>query len=436
MYTVDSEQSWFYAYGLANIAAGGSSILLPLYALHLGADAGGVGLLAAAASVVSIPASILWGNLSDRWKVRKLFIALGFLGISASFVLMALTKSLFWLILVNGFFSLWWIASASLATVMIIEREEKVHWESKIALFNFVVSLGWLMGLVIGFGWSGFSTSLFTKELSFLSLFLLFGFVSSGAFIVSVLLIPEKSKFNIKSIRAPILVRGALTTERFRYLPSRIYFILSPGKLVSTLKKVSPELNYFLVSVVLSFTGFAIFFVPLPVWLKESLELSDDVIFFLFIINALANTIFNNRAGSIIKNLGNTKAVVLSLISRIILFPAIFIPLVFKATTLTIVGIGVVLFLIGISWTVINIGNSVFLANLTSTKLKGQVFGIYNGAIGLSGVFGALMGGFIAKFSGYLGSLICASLLITGGIVFFSKSARPKDKPDQITNNF
>ncbi|MEF8850196.1 MAG: hypothetical protein V5A77_06300 [Candidatus Bipolaricaulota bacterium] len=37
------EQRWFYAYGLANVAAGGSSILLPLYALYLGADIGGIG---------------------------------------------------------------------------------------------------------------------------------------------------------------------------------------------------------------------------------------------------------------------------------------------------------------------------------------------------------------------------------------------------------
>lgn len=432
---MDSEQGWFYAYGLANVAAGGSSILLPLYALHLGADAGEVGLLAAAGSIVSIPASILWGLLSDKWGIRKLFIALGFLGTSVSFVLMAFAKSLSWLILVNGLFSLWWIASASLATVIIIEKEEKAHWESKIALFNFVVNFGWLVGLAIGFGWSGFSTSFFTTELSFLSLFLLFGLVSMGAFLASLFLIPGKGKLKISSLKAPILVRGALTTERFRYLPSRIYFIISPGKLISTIKKVSPELSYFLISVVLSFTGFTMFFVPLPVWLKESLGLSDNIIFLLFIINALANTVFNNRAGSTIKNLGNVKAVALSLIARIILFPAVLLPVIFNTTPLTVGGIGVVLFLIGLTWTVINIGNSVFLANLASNRLKGQIFGIYNGAIGLSGVLGALTGGYIAKFSGYVGSLICASVLIVAGTAFFSKSAQSKDKLDQITNN-
>jgi len=426
------EQRWFYAYGLVNVAAGGSSILLPLYALYLGADAGGVGLLAAAGSVVSIPASILWGLLSDRWKARKLFTALGFFGISASFVLMALAKSLFWLILANGFFSLWWIASASLATVMIIEKEERANWEGKIALFNFIVSFGWLIGLVIGFGWSGFSTSFVTKELSFLSLFLLFGLVSMGAFLASLFLVPGKGKLKIGFLKAPILVRGALTTERFRYLPSRIYFTLSPGKLFSTLKKVSPELNYFLISVVLSYTGFAIFFVPLPVWLKESVKLSDNIIFLLFIVNAFANTAFNNRAGNTIKNLGVTKAVSTSLIIRVLILPTILLPLTFTSRPLTVGGIGVVLFLVGITWTVINIGNSVFLANLASNRLKGQAFGLYNGTIGLSGVFGALMGGYIAKFSGYIGSLICASVLIAGGTAFFFKSARLNEKSNQV----
>jgi len=429
------QEKWYYAYGLANVAAGGSSILLPLYAIHLGADAGEVGLLAAAASLVSVPASIGWGYLSDRWKARKYFVVLGFLGMTVSFFLMAFVDSLYWLVLINGFFSLWWIASASLATVMIVETENRSNWEKRIAFFNYIVGFGWLAGLIGGFGWTGFFNLHLSQDLSFQYLFLLFSFVSLVAFITSLFWIPEKVKFKKRTLKNALLIRGSLVTERFRFLPSRIYFTLSPNKIITTLKRTSKRLNYFLVAVLCTFMGFSIFFVPLPVWLKESVGFSVNEIFLLFIANSFASAAFNNKAGELINTLGVKRSVATSLFARIFLFPIVLVPLLLRNPVLITGGIAVILFLVGITWTTINIGNSLILASITSSGLKGQIFGIYNGIIGVSGILGALLGGYIAKLLGYLSAFLCASLLVLIGTGFFHLYSKleAENKPENST---
>jgi len=80
-----------------------------------------------------------------------------------------------------------------------------------------------------------------------------------------------------------------------------------------------------------------------------------------------------------------------------VLFPVAILPLVFGKEALVFGGIAFILFAVGISWTLINIANSLILTNISSEQVKGQVFGV-------SGVLGALIGGYLAKFLDYLGA--------------------------------
>src|SRR3970282_844490 len=59
------------------MAGGATSALIPLFAHALGGGLAEVGIIAAATSIASVPAFILWGVLSDRLGRRKPVLLLG-----------------------------------------------------------------------------------------------------------------------------------------------------------------------------------------------------------------------------------------------------------------------------------------------------------------------------------------------------------------------
>src|SRR6266508_1236646 len=85
---------WFYSYLPQGIAGGATSALIPLFAYGLGGSLSDVGIIAAATSIASVPAFMLWGSLSDRLGRRKIFLLIGFLGNTVSFVFMAASRTL------------------------------------------------------------------------------------------------------------------------------------------------------------------------------------------------------------------------------------------------------------------------------------------------------------------------------------------------------
>jgi MFS family permease len=57
---------WLAAWGLGYVAVGAASLLIPLYAISLGAGPFLVGVLAATAAFAAVPGALLWGYLADR----------------------------------------------------------------------------------------------------------------------------------------------------------------------------------------------------------------------------------------------------------------------------------------------------------------------------------------------------------------------------------
>ena len=111
---------WFYSYLPQGVAGGATSTLIPLFAYALGGSLLTVGIIAAATSLASVPAFILWGSLSDRTARRKIFLLIGFLGSGLALFAMALcgTMSQFYLAnLLAGFLG---AASGPAGTVLLI----------------------------------------------------------------------------------------------------------------------------------------------------------------------------------------------------------------------------------------------------------------------------------------------------------------------------
>ncbi|MEF8726575.1 MAG: MFS transporter, partial [Candidatus Bipolaricaulota bacterium] len=412
-----SSDRWYYSYSLANLAAGGVSILIPLYVLHLGGEVSDIGLLTAAGNLVGIAASLTWGALSDRWNRRKLFVVIGFLGVGLSFILMSIVETFSLLLLLNSTYILFWMSAASVATILIIEKESRGDWDHKIASFNFSSGLGWTLGLAIGFAWASLSGMVLAEELALRSLFVILGISGLVGGVCAVRWIPGEVKFDRSKFRGRLVEAGDLITERFRYLPIHLYYLLNPTKLLNTADKLGPELSAFLVAVGLTFSGFSIFFIPLPAYFKSVIGVGDGTIYILFIANALSGTLFYRPAAKLTKKVGPRKVLPVSLVLRIVLFPLIVVPFAaIDGSFLQLLATAGIFVAIGTTWAFINVSNLVIVSNLTEGRIKGQIFGIYNSINGASLVIGSLIGGYLAKFSGYLATFLLASLFIALGL--------------------
>lgn len=423
------EDRWFYSFTLANVAAGGASLLIPLYAADLGANVGQVGLIISMGSLVAVPASVLWGTLADKWGSRKYFVLLGFLGAALSLLFLTFSHNLVQVILLNASFSFWWMAAASVATLLVIEREVKTKWERKIGSFNGYIGLGWVLGLLFGFLWTKLSVRFLSPNTVLRSLFVVFFIAIFAGFILAIQWIPERIRLKKKKSRRNGVLNRSMLFERIRYLPSQVYSIARPGKLSSFYERVSKDLALFLLATGFFFTGFFTFFVPLPIFLKDIVKLDSSTIYSFFILNSTASALFHYRAGHLVKRWGSSKSISISLISRAMLFPLMLICLLFGSkSALFFVILALLFILIGLSWALVNVTNLTIVSNLASKNLKGQAFGVYNGIVGVGGIIGSLLGGYLAGLLGYLAAFVMASLFVLVGWQISLKVLSPLKK--------
>jgi MFS family permease len=409
---------WYSAYALANLSAGGVSILIPLYVLHLGGGVGEIGLLTAVGNLIAVPASIAWGSLSDRWNSRKVFVVIGLFGIAFSFLSMGFIKSLPLLLLLNAAYMLFWMSSASVVTILIIEKEDRGRWDDKIGSFNLNSGLGWALGLAAGLAWTSLAPAIVTEALTFRYLFIFMGISSLLGGAIAYRVIPSDIKFDRSKFRGRLLEAGDMITERFRYLPIHLYYLVNPRKFLSVSDRFGPNLTAFIVAVGLVFTGFSTFFIPLPAYFKTVIGLNDGTIYLLFIANSLSSALFYRRAARLIKRVGPLRVLRSSLALRVVLLPSLVVPFIFiNAALVKLIVVSLFFVLIGVSWALISVGNLVITSRLSPSSIKGQVFGVYNGISGLSAVFGSLIGGYVAKSGSYLMTFLLASLFVSLGLV-------------------
>jgi len=133
---------WFYAYLPMGIAGGATSALIPLFAYALGGSLLHVGIIAAATSIASVPAFMLWGSTCDRIARRKPFLLIGFLGSGVALVAMAASRTMSDLYLSNLLAGLLGAASGPAGTVLLMEGSERREWPARLAAMSRMTATG------------------------------------------------------------------------------------------------------------------------------------------------------------------------------------------------------------------------------------------------------------------------------------------------------
>lgn len=133
--------------------------LLPLYAQSLGATTGEIGLLAASFSLGQFFAAPIIGRISDRFG-RKPVLAAALLGLSVSFLIFGLARSLPWLFFsrfLNGIFSSGAFPIASAYIGDTTRKEERVKYMGRLTA---TLSLGFIVGPAFAGFLSAYSVTL------------------------------------------------------------------------------------------------------------------------------------------------------------------------------------------------------------------------------------------------------------------------------------
>ncbi len=401
---------WFYA--LAPYKAGEAifSILFPLYLLNVQqASLSTVGLLTACVSLTSVPGSVLWGYLSDRWHVRRPYMVLGCVGSALCLGAMGLATSVSHLVVLCLIYGLFNIALSPVSSVLIMETLDEAEWETAFGTFNKIGGWGWVCGLLLGSGLFPLLRQWLPLDLSMRGLFELLALAKLAAAWWLHVSIPESRRW----VQRQQFLDGlrhlpALTIiERALYLPRRLLFVMQPRHLRRLFSLGAQPLRRYFLATALLFISSTMVFTLFPLFLQDAIGVSTSAIFLLSLVRMLSATFAYEWVGRWTQTRGPYQVQIWALGGRCLAFLG-FVSL-YLLTPLPVGKVGVLVLtnvLAGLSWSVFAVAGPIWVGRLSLPGQNGEIMGVYNAIQGVSRIIGAPLGSYLAEWSGYYLSLI------------------------------
>jgi len=424
--------NWYFSYLLFNVA---NALISPLEVLYcraeFNASMGEIGLLTASYYITLVPATFLWGVLLDKIGRRREIVAGMLFFVSICLYLVALADSVLKFVIINLLAGLGIAGLGPSATLIIVEQNEPKMWTNKISTFNFVASIGTVLGMI--------SASIFLISTSVVvnsveNVNFLFQFTSGLTFLGSVLaFVFIRNDIKNMKRRYPefVIILYDRVVEKRRYLPFMLYHLIYGEHVhrigVSKKERLPSNLLMFYFGILTLYIGFAAFHALLPIYLNEQISLSQGSVFIVYSANAIATLISYKIAGILIMKHGGkawmiSANVVRGLVYLIMGFEAIITSIfafnVFEVTTLYALS--------GVFWAFVSISGSTIVNSLSPSKIRGKAVGIFGAVIGLGNLTGSFLGGLLADRLGILGIFQFSAFLIFVGIfiVWFAVPGR------------
>lgn len=416
--------TWLYGWAAGYAAVGAASLLVPLYAIDLGAGAFIVSLIAATAAFAGVPGAILWGRLVARTNRRRPFVLVA-LGLTGGVLLVAPFLTSPWTVLVANA-ALWFVvaAAAPVLNLIVVEGYRPQEWPVRFGRLNAYQGYGWLAGLVAGAAWSAAAGSAFgLGPLAAKRLFFVAGGVTAllGFFLVY-LRYPERPRTTerrfvrlLADLQQNGLVAGR-STRAVPFGPSRVYWGLRSlrvdGDAGRRLRnRFTGPLARYLAAATLFFAGFAVFFAPLPAFLTD-VGYDTDQVFALFVVSSAASAVAYTRVGSLVARVDALRLQTGALVSRAALFPLVAAVVAVVRPPDGVVVVGVLFAAIGLSWAVIAVTATGLVTNLAPESGRSEALGAYTALGSLGGGLGSAVGGVVAGAVGYLAAFVLAAACV------------------------
>jgi MFS family permease len=409
------ETRWFYALMPSRASEAIFSLLFPLFLLDvLHAHVGTVGLFTGLISLTAVPGAILWGSLSDRLYKRREFLILGYIGSGVCLAGMGLVSSLplmAFLCLAYGVFS---SAPGPIPSALIMETTPQDHWDEAFGTFNKIGGWGWVGGLAVGGGLLPLSHFWLPEGGSKRTVFLLLAVITWFSAWQAQRTLP-KSLHQIPRERAMRVTRRvpALSiVERALYLPRNLLFVLHPAHLARLGDHIPRPYRRYLLATSLVFMGSTVAFTLLTPFLHEVLHLHSSLIFALAFARLLAATLCFEPAGRWEHYAGPKRVQLWAVGVRTLGFLGFWSLWTLQDSGLQLGVLLSVSIIVGMTWSALAISGPVLVGYLGAPGKNGTAMGIYTAAQGVSGIVGALMGGYLAQEVGYISTFALAACLV------------------------
>ncbi|KPU63895.1 MFS transporter permease [Thermococcus sp. EP1] len=381
---------WFYSFIPFKVATGGSSQIISLYALQLGAEAGEIGLLTSLSAFASTLGTVFWGKLSDKLLKRKLFILMGFFSVSVFLSALSLVSNFWELILVNALYSFFLASTVSIPIVLLFRNVRKTRWEEGVGKFNKIGGWAWVIGLLLGF--------ILVRFLAFRELLLLFALLNIPAFIIAWKTIREAPVYlhrsNIKPLVNQVIQKG-------RYLPN--FLIHLPTRL-----KLSPKFRGFYLSSFLFWISSGMYTTQLPVFLIKNGFTSQEV-FGLALLNSSTSAMLYQRVGKKLRSRNPVLGLVQGYFFRTLGVFFLLVPMDFRYSLLLSSTASYLLW--GYSWSYVSVSSTSFIGRRSTTKEQGSILATSNLVNSTGFVLGSLIGGGVASQIGFDMNFASASVM-------------------------
>ncbi|MDL5044711.1 MFS transporter [Oscillatoria amoena NRMC-F 0135] len=428
---------WFFAFIPFKLGESLLIVTLPLLIVQgVGGTVGDVARIHALTALVGVVGFIFWGNLSDRLRVRRPFLILGFLGFGFCTSLLSFAETLPQAILystLNGFFM---TSITPASSALVVDSFPEQEWSGYFGRFYQMSGWSFVASLVLGIVWLTGRSSLVDPETALRRLVLFAGIIT----FLSVLLcwgwVKEPHHHQPRRRFSPQLL-GRLTVavieKRATFYPARLlYFVWHPDLLKATFREALPERprwktlpgmafletrlgRYCLCSLFL-FISFNLIFVPLPIFLTERLQVTNAQIFAIALSKASLETWFYVPIGRYIQQHSGWRLQIQATAARCGLFGIFTLLALTPPHSSNLLIVGLVQLFNGVTWAAISVSGTTAIARLAPKSQEGLAIGFYNASIGVATAVGSLGSGFFALRFGYsacFGLATCIAALST-----------------------
>lgn len=390
----------------------GFSVIIPIYILELHGNVVDVSLATTAYSLAVIPASLFWGELTQRLKKIKLFIMLSVIGVIPLIVLLYLLHSILLAIIIYAAYAFILTASSPAINVLIMNRRKKTVLRSYYGIYGLMSIIGNLIGYLPG-------VLLFSNVIA-RYLLILFAFnVASLVFTIIFVKEEKRSTSEEKEMHLHKLFPMLNALSRFPQILAGHHLIIK----LAELRKRRKTVRIMTIFAAIALVNFGIYLFNtsyIPFLYSYKISYSD-----IFLINMLNG--FGQVIIYLIFMLGKTKRTLRHYyrLSTLVRSTGYFIAIISLLSLTAVLYLNLFsYFVAGLGYAMWNISASVIIYVNIAGKMEAHYIGLWSAIIGLSGVLGSLSSGFLSFYLGYVFTFVLSIAFTLSSVIVFNSAYR------------
>ncbi len=386
---MDKNNYWLSVIFPIAAISSGFSVLIPIYILSLNGNVIDVSIATTVYAFAVIPASLLWGELTQRLKRIKIFIVISIIGIFPIVILLYLIRSILLADIMYAAYAMVLTASSPAINMLVLDRRKKVVLRSYFGVYSLLTIIGNIIGYIPGI--------LLDSDIVARYLLIIIAFNTAGLIFTMLFVRERKPKIERERKRVNEFFPLFNVISKFPQVLTGHHLILR----LSSIRKRTDVKRIFVLFLAIAIMNFGIYFFNTSyIPFLYSYHVTFSMIFLVSMANAVGQVFvyvafMRGRTKRTLRSyyriamLVRSGGYVVAIVSIMALSFLLFMNLVSY-------------FIAGIGYALWNISASVIIYSNIAGRKEAHYIGIWSAILGASGVLGALFSGFTSFYAGYM----------------------------------